>query len=84
MNDVVWLGWIFMFLGLAFILVEVYFRFRPKKAKKLYADVVSIPDTIITELIKKLPWVVVLGLIFIYLGLTIIHAPVPIKIAIGG
>lgn len=38
---------------------------------------------IITGLINKLPWAVIVGLIFIYLGLTIIGAALPIKIRIG-
>jgi hypothetical protein len=49
---------------------------------ELAAAEAGIPDVIL-GLIKKLPWVVVVGFIFIYLGLTIIGAALPIKIRVG-
>jgi hypothetical protein len=49
---------------------------------ELAAAETGIPDVLI-GLIEKLPWVVIVGFIFIYLGLTIIGAPLPIKIRVG-
>lgn len=79
------LGWLFIIVGGAIILTEVIAHlknsFKPKESDdtRKYA----IPNDIIVELIKKLPWVVVLGLILIYLGLYMVGAPVPFSIAIG-
>jgi hypothetical protein len=76
-----WLGWVFIGLGVLCILIEVMIRIR--SAVKPMHPAVGAPDYVL-EIIKKLPWVVIVGLILIYLGLYIIGAPLPIKIVIGG
>jgi uncharacterized membrane protein YcjF (UPF0283 family) len=38
---------------------------------------------VLTELVKKLPWTVIVGFILLYLGLFIIGAPLPFSVNIG-
>jgi hypothetical protein len=79
-----WLGWVFVCAGGLIVLIEVAIylvkSFKQPKAPK--APKMAIPDAIVIELIKKLPWMVILGLILIYLGLYIIGVPIPFSIAI--
>jgi hypothetical protein len=98
-----WVGWVFIALGVAFIISEVvtslFERYRKLAALKALKEVLGqkrdeqrqgvqdkamadVKDAI-TEVVKKLPWPVIVGFILIYLGLCIIHAPLPLTIKIG-
>jgi D-alanyl-lipoteichoic acid acyltransferase DltB (MBOAT superfamily) len=74
-----WLGWVFFVFGVLLIILEIVLDLR----KRLKVSRAVIPEGVMTEIIKKLPWMVVLGLIFIYLGMYIIGVPVPISITVG-
>jgi len=98
-----WLGWVFIGLGVVFIISEVMLscmeRLRKvavlKALKKILEQkkdeqrlgvqekAATDVSSAITEVIKKLPWMVIVGFILIYLGLCIIHAPLPLTIKIG-
>jgi len=73
------LGWGFVLAGaiIVFLEVAIYVVKAFKVPKNSEAGKTAVPDAIVIELIKKLPWMVILGLILIYLGLYIIGVPVP-------
>jgi len=85
------LGWAFIGVGFAIIVIELLFHW--KSYSKLYSKNeekrvkfirnAKAMDSLVPDIIKKLPWVVVLGLLLIYLGMYIVGAPVPISIIIG-
>jgi drug/metabolite transporter (DMT)-like permease len=74
-----WLGWVFIVAGVVFISLEVVVSLK----KRFRSTRDALPNDIVIELIKKLPWIVVLGLILLYLGLYIVGVPVPFSLAIG-
>ncbi|GEM_PF-6539263 len=98
-----WLGWVFIALGVAFIISEVVTslieRYRKLAALKALKTILAQKKDeqrlavqeqaaadlkeVLTELVKKLPWTVIVGFIFIYLGLCILKAPLPLSIKIG-
>jgi hypothetical protein len=98
-----WLGWVFIGLGVDFIIFEIVMSFieRRKKlavlkalktilAQKKEEQRLGVQEQaaaeikeVLTELVKKLPWAVITGFILIYLGLCIIHAPLPLSVKIG-
>jgi len=83
------MGWILVCLGFLCILLEIIVyvhktwteRVKGTNIKKS-ADPGMLTPEIITALIGKLPWMVVLGFLLIYLGLPILGLDVPIKIQI--
>jgi len=83
------MGWILVGLGFLCILLEIYVyisktwneRRKGSAISKTAANAMLTPE-IVSALIGKLPWMVVLGLLLIYLGLPILGLDVPIKIQI--
>jgi hypothetical protein len=58
---------------------------QKKDEQRLGAQEQALADVkdALTELVKKLPWTVIVGFILLYLGLYIIGAPLPLSINIG-
>ena len=82
------MGWILVCLGFLCILLEIFVYLSKtwnerRKGSDIKRDAAGLlTPEIVIALIGKLPWMVVLGFLLIYLGLPILGLDVPIKIRI--
>ena len=67
------LGWVLVILGLIMVILGVLAWLGIVKPRKYRFG----PWEVLAEIARRAPWVVIVGLLLIYIGLKILGAPLP-------